>query len=258
LMLPFKFLICSRPEPRIRNVFGQQSFRTIVTRCDLGEAFESGKDIAKYLRERFEKIRREHGCTMAHVPQEWPGEGIVQLLVQRACGQFVYATTVLKYIGDYLDLPTERLEIILNITVPEDYDSPYPDLDLLYLQILSASKQKELLLEVLAHLLRPGPDIFLNHQYEQTSSRCIEGLFFLAKGKVRTQFFGLHSVLNIPDNDDDNITVRHASFVDFLYDKKRSGRYYVSKSQEARHEQIAFYLLKRISSSIKGHQHLNS
>ncbi|KIK61935.1 hypothetical protein GYMLUDRAFT_142412, partial [Collybiopsis luxurians FD-317 M1] len=135
--VPFKFLICSRPEPRTRDVFNHQDFRTMVVRSDLGSAFESGNDIARYLREEFNKIRQDHWRTMAHVPEDWPGEGIVQLLVQRACGQFIYATTVLKYVGDYQRLPTEQLEIILNITVPEDYDSPYPDLDLLYLQILS-------------------------------------------------------------------------------------------------------------------------
>ncbi|KIK61949.1 hypothetical protein GYMLUDRAFT_198769 [Collybiopsis luxurians FD-317 M1] len=128
-MVPFKFLICSRPEPRIRNAFNHQDLRTMVARCDLGDAFESGKDIAKYLRNEFNRIRRDHGRTMVHVPEDWPGEAIVQLLVQKACGQFVYATTVLKYIGDYQSLPTEQLEIILNIAVPEDYNSPYPDLD---------------------------------------------------------------------------------------------------------------------------------
>ncbi|KIK69252.1 hypothetical protein GYMLUDRAFT_35321 [Collybiopsis luxurians FD-317 M1] len=255
-MLPFQFLICSRPEPRIRNAFNHKHFRTMVARCDLGEAFESGKDITRYLRKEFKRTRRDHGRTMAHVPKDWPGEEVIQQLVQRACGQFIYATTVLKYVGDYHELPTERLEIILNITVPEDYDSPYPDLDLLYLQILSACKQKELLLEVIAHVLKPSPNIFLRSQYQETSSRCIEGLFFLAAGKVRTLFFGLHSVLNIPDNDYGNITVRHASFVEFLYDKKRSGSYYVDTSPEVRHEQIAFCLLKRISFSIKDCQQL--
>ncbi|KIK61983.1 hypothetical protein GYMLUDRAFT_243130 [Collybiopsis luxurians FD-317 M1] len=262
LMLPFEFLICSRPEPRLRNAFNHKDLRTMVARCELGDAFEPGKDIARYLCQELTSIRHAHGQTMAHAPRDWPGEGVVQLLVQRACGQFIYATTVLKFIGDYYGLPTERLEIILNIIVPEDYDSPYPDLDLLYLQILSACKQKELLLDVLAHLLRPGPDIFLHsdhpYQYERTSSQCIEGLYFLPKGKVGTLLFGLHSVLNIPDDDSDKITFRHASFVDFLSDKKRSGSYYVNKSQAARREQIAFYLLKRISYSLKNYRHPES
>ncbi|KAE9405846.1 hypothetical protein BT96DRAFT_852364, partial [Gymnopus androsaceus JB14] len=48
--LPFKFLICSRPEPRIRNAFSHQDFHSILGRNDIGESFESGKDISNYLR----------------------------------------------------------------------------------------------------------------------------------------------------------------------------------------------------------------
>ncbi|KAF5384575.1 hypothetical protein D9757_007502 [Collybiopsis confluens] len=255
--VPFEFLICSRPEPRIRNAFDYEGFRSLLARNDLGESFESGKDMTRYFCQEFSKIRRDHRQTMAHVPADWPSSGIVQALVQRACGQFIYASTVLKYVGDYHGLPTERLEVILNITVPEDFDSPYPDLDLLYLQILSTCKHKELLIDVLAHLLS-GPGILFDAHYERPSQHCIEGLFFLSKGKVWTLFFGLHSVLNIPDNDYDIITVRHASFVDFLLDRKRSGSYFVNTTPEARNEQLAFYLLKRISYSIKDVRNLNS
>ncbi|KIK61953.1 hypothetical protein GYMLUDRAFT_42372 [Collybiopsis luxurians FD-317 M1] len=206
-MVPYKFLICSRPEPRICNAFNHQNFYAMVARSDLGEAFESGKDISKYLCKEFDRIRRDHGRTMAHVPENWPGKEIVQQLVQRACGQFIYAATVLKFVGDYHGLPTERLEIILKITVPENFDSPYPDLDMLYLQILSTCKQKELLVDVLAHILHPGPHILFKPEYAKTSSSCMEGLFFFTEGKVGTLLFGLHSVLNIPDNDYDDITL---------------------------------------------------
>ncbi|KIK61940.1 hypothetical protein GYMLUDRAFT_115183, partial [Collybiopsis luxurians FD-317 M1] len=159
---------------------------------------ESGVDLTRYLCDEFNRIRQDHGPAMVHVSENWPGEGIVRQLVRRACGQFIYAAT-----------------IILNITVPEDHDSPYPDLDVLYLQILSVCKQKELLLDVLAHLLNKSHPV----------------------GKVRMLLFGLHSVLYIPDKDSEDITVRHSSFVDFLTDKKRSGSYYLNKSlsEDMRH-----------------------
>ncbi|KAJ3745790.1 hypothetical protein DFH05DRAFT_1052323 [Lentinula detonsa] len=195
---PFDFLMCSRPEPRIRNAFSHPDFHSILDCNDLGESFESGRDIASYLRKEFGRIRQGHGRTMAHVGPDWPGDGIIQQLVQRACGQFIYAATVLKYVGDYHGLPTEQLEIILKITVPDDFDSPYPDLDLLYMQILSMCKDKEILLDVMAHLLKPGPGILFDARHEAMTAFCIEGLFFLPKGKAQTLFFGLHSVLVIP------------------------------------------------------------
>ncbi|KAF9069509.1 hypothetical protein BDP27DRAFT_1201868, partial [Rhodocollybia butyracea] len=134
--LPFEFLICSRPEPRIRNAFRHEQLQLILDCTELGDSFQSGVDIAKYLKDEFSMIQQGHGSAMAHVAQDWPGNHIIQQLVQRACGQFVYAATVLKYVGDYRALPTERLKIILNVTVPEYFDSPYPDLDLLYMLIL--------------------------------------------------------------------------------------------------------------------------
>ncbi|KAE9396000.1 hypothetical protein BT96DRAFT_997166 [Gymnopus androsaceus JB14] len=247
--LPFKFLICSRPEPRIRNAFSHQDFHSILGCSDIGESFESGKDIFKYFRHEFGRVRREHDRSMAHIAEDWPGNGIIQQLVQRACGQFIYAATVIKYVGDYDGFPVERLEIILKITVPDDFDSPYPDLDLLYMQILSACAHRELLLDVIAQILSPA-DIFLNKCYERTSSVIIEGLFSLPKGKLWTLLSRLHSVLFIPENDHDNITVRHASFIDFLTDQKRSGRYFINKDNEAQHERVLFYLLKIISGAL--------
>ncbi|KAJ3986252.1 hypothetical protein F5890DRAFT_1641052 [Lentinula detonsa] len=253
---PFDFLMCSRPEPRIRNAFNHPDFYSILDRNDLGESFESGKDIASYLRDGLSRIQQNHESFSAHVEPDWPGDGIIQQLVQRACGQFIYAATVLKYIGDYHGLPTQRLEIILNITVPDGFASPYPDLDLLYMQILSAvqDEDKDIFLDIMAHLLKPGAlyDIF----YNKKDAFSIEGLFFLPKGKVQVLFFALHSVLVIPKNDRENITIPHASFVEFLTDKKRSGKYYVDIGPEAQHERIALYLIKRLVYLIKNNDRL--
>ncbi|KAE9409021.1 hypothetical protein BT96DRAFT_1013158 [Gymnopus androsaceus JB14] len=231
--LPFEFLICSRPEPRIRNAFSHQDFHCILDCTDIGESlFEAGQDIANYLRDEFDKIRQEHGQSMAHVAEDWPGAGIIQQLVQKACGQFIYAATVIKYVGHYDGFPIERLEVILKITVPDDFDSPYPDLDLLYKRILSVCPKSELFFDVIAHILRPAGAFFDKH-YEQTSAFILEGLFFLPKGKVWALLSRLHSVLFIPKND--------------------HGEYFLDTGNNAQHERVLFYLLKIISNSIINH-----
>ncbi|KAE9395442.1 hypothetical protein BT96DRAFT_997661 [Gymnopus androsaceus JB14] len=248
LPLPFKFLICSRPEPRIWDAFRHQDLHSMLDCHDIGESFESGKDIAKYLIDNFGRIRQEHGWGMAHATEDWPGNVIIQQLVQKACGQFIYATTVIKYVGCHDSFPIERLEIILKITMPKDFDSPYPDLDLLYMQILSVCAERELVLDVMAHILSPRDILFTAHCVG-TSARIIEGLFFLAKRKVWALLFRLHSVLRIPENDSDDITVRHASFVDFLTDQKRSGKYFVNIDESAQHERVVLHFLRMISES---------
>ena len=45
--------------------------------------------------------------------QPWPRSGIIDLLVQRSSGQFIYAATVLKFVGADFCSPTKQLELIL-------------------------------------------------------------------------------------------------------------------------------------------------
>ncbi|KAF9071551.1 hypothetical protein BDP27DRAFT_1446262 [Rhodocollybia butyracea] len=250
--LPVDFLICCRPEPRIRNAFNHWSFHTILNRIELCDNFESKSDIALYLRNEFQRLRRDHEPAISHVPRDWPGEGVIQQLVQRACGQFIYVKTVIKYVGEYHYLPTERLEIILRIVVPENHESPYADLDLLYTQILSVCKERELLLRVLAYIMRPtvnhGDAAIrdLPHYRHITSYSHIEGFLFLTKGKMSTVLFGLHSILGIPEDHKLDITILHASFQEFLVDPKRSGIYFVNLQEEVWQEQITLHFLKQI------------
>lgn len=221
--LPIEFLICCRPEPRILHTFNDFDLHTVLDRIELSDNFESDSDIAHYLQDEFQRIRRDHGPAMGHVSQSWPGEDIIQQLVQRACGQFIYAKTVIKYVGDYYCLPTEQLDIILNIAVPDTHESPYPDLDLLYLQILATCREKDLLLDVLVFILWPK-EYGLEHSASYSD---IELFLFLPKGKLAMLLFGLHSVLEIPEDTHSPISIRHASFEDFLVDPKRSDRYFV-------------------------------
>ncbi|KAF9078159.1 hypothetical protein BDP27DRAFT_1310891 [Rhodocollybia butyracea] len=222
--LPIEFLICCRPEPRILHTFNDFDFHTVLDRIELCDNFESDSDIAHYLQDEFQRIRRDHGPAMAHVSQSWPGKDIIHQLVQRACGQFIYAKTVIKYVGDYYCLPTEQLDIILNITVPDTHESPYPDLDLLYLQILATSREKELLLDILVFVLRPREYTGLDRSASYSD---IELFLFLPKGKLATLLFGLHSILEIPEDIHSPISIRHSSFEDFLVDPKRSDMYFV-------------------------------
>lgn len=254
LHLPFKFLICSRPEPRIRSAFSHPDFCSVLNRADLGdEKFESGKDITTLLRHGFGAIRQEHGPSMVHVPENWPGNDIIEQLVQKACGQFIYATTVLKYIGDHDRSPTKQLEIILGITVPPNHDSPYPDLDLLYQQILSSCPQLPLLIDVMAHILSPA-GFFFDERYHNTSRAVIEGIFSLAKGEVWALLSRLHSVLFVPETDWDYIKAYHASFIDFLTDPERSKEFFVNTDKKAQNERILIYLLKIISNLVVKNQ----
>ena len=96
--LPLRFLIGSRPESHICASFDRESLYTITHRVVLDETFKPGRDIRVFLQDGFAKICAENSI-MSRVEQPWPGEGIVDLLVQRSSGQFIYAATVLKFVG---------------------------------------------------------------------------------------------------------------------------------------------------------------
>ena len=104
--LPLRFLIGSRPEFYIRASFDQECLYTITRRVVLDDAFNPGRDIEVLLRDGFAKIYANNPI-LAHVKQRWPGEGIIDLLVQRSSGQFIYATTVLKFVGADFCSPTK-------------------------------------------------------------------------------------------------------------------------------------------------------
>ena len=71
---------------------------------------------------------------LSHAEQPWPEEGIIDLLVQRSSGQFIYAATVLKFVGADFCSTRKQLALALKLDPTAFSES---DLDQLYTQILS-------------------------------------------------------------------------------------------------------------------------
>ena len=84
-----------------------------------------------YLQDSFAKICAKDSV-LSHVEQPWHSEGIIDLLVQRSSGQFIYAASVLKFVGDDFCSLTKKLALVLK---PDP--TVFSDLDQLYTQILS-------------------------------------------------------------------------------------------------------------------------
>lgn len=130
--LPFKILVASRPEPRIREAFQATEFQHVCHWTSLDDSLETYQEIYTFLRDRFQQISKDHATSMKHVPKPWPTNHQIQKLVQRASGQFIYAATVLKYLDDEHSVPSDRLDIVLGTSIVEDDDeSPFSELDAL-------------------------------------------------------------------------------------------------------------------------------
>ena len=53
----------------------------------------------QYFQDRFAHICLK-SRSMEHVEMPWPGKDVIDTLVRRACGQFLYAATVPKFVPD--------------------------------------------------------------------------------------------------------------------------------------------------------------
>ncbi|KAF8132731.1 hypothetical protein K438DRAFT_1517858, partial [Mycena galopus ATCC 62051] len=92
--LPILFLIASRPESHIRETFAAPTLNRFHRPVNINQSFH---DVCKYLVDEFHRIHREHWTTMATVPSPWPSSQILETLIQKSSGYFIYASTVIKF-----------------------------------------------------------------------------------------------------------------------------------------------------------------
>ncbi|KAJ7797434.1 hypothetical protein B0H13DRAFT_718487 [Mycena leptocephala] len=214
--LPLRFLIASRPESHIREIFTGM-LNNIHCPVNVHQSFD---DVKKYLLDEFTRIHRDHRATMARVPYPWPTPEIIHKLVHNSSGYFIYASTIIKFVDDKKFRPTERLAIISRMTDPLS-ESPFASLDQLYTQILSQVDARPQLLKILMVI---AAKIVL-------SPARIEQLLELEEGDVRLALCGLHSVISGLEEDNYydlwGLNFHHASFRDFLQDPGRAGVFYV-------------------------------
>ncbi|KAF7345858.1 putative nwd2 protein [Mycena venus] len=251
LQLPLRFLVASRPEPQIHEIFSR-TLNRIYRDINVEQSFD---DVRKYLLDEFARIYRDHDETMATVPSPWPTPETVDSLVKKSSGYFIYASTVIRFIDDKNFRPTQRLQMITSITEPQpNPGSPFATLDALYLQILSVVPCRSLVLEILA----VGAADFFNFSLEE-----IDQLLELEAGGVRLALRGLRSVIGTVWSgfkcsatyyDDwapnSKIVVHHASFLDFLKDPVRAGIFYIGS--ESVRTDLCRHILRALGYSAHG------
>jgi hypothetical protein len=235
LPIPFGVVIASRPEHHIRSAFDLGDLNERSSRLSLDDSYNPDADIKKYLADRFSRIREQHPLR-AYLPTPWPKKGVIDKLVAKASGQFIYASTVDKFVSSMRHKPSERLDILLghlnagNLKPFEQLDSLYSVIfhavDPVYragtLRVLGAA----IVLSVFndpPHFLEGNDIIYDPRPY---SSRFIERLLGLGTGDVRYLLLDLESLLTI-DDDDAKIRFFHASLSDYLFDKSRSGEFWI-------------------------------
>ena len=226
--LPLRFLIGSRPESHIRDSFDQSALYTVTRRVVLDETFDPGRDIRVFLQDGFAKICAKNPI-LYYVKLPWPEEGIIDILVQRSSGQFIYAATVLKFVGAEFCSPTKQLALVLK---PDP--TAFSDLDQLYTQILSVYPSAANIVHVLGIISVSHGELL----------DVIEDIFEMEEGELKLALSGLSSLMI--DDDSNKIGkcwkygvyvtnviphFAHASFGDYLFNLSRSGQFHVNREE---------------------------
>ncbi|KAF8811009.1 hypothetical protein BYT27DRAFT_6470260 [Phlegmacium glaucopus] len=237
--IPLFFLISSRPEQAIRDSFNDQHLLELTVRLVLDEKYHPDDDIRLFLVESFESVKRSHSLRSC-LPCVWPIAEDINQLVSKSSGQFIYAATVVKFVRSPRRRPGEQLKIILGINATGK-DTPFAELDVLYCQIFSMVEDLPRALEVLSFLF-----LIERLQHEDSSARLIETILSYAPGDLQLILIDLHSVLDVPEMEDDRGDLRalHASLEDFLMDPARSRNLFIDRGKA--HAQIARHFLRYI------------
>ena len=244
-----KFFITGRPEPPIREGFRLTPLRPITDVLRLHDVKRSlvDEDIGLYLRTYLSGIRNtRNDCEF---PEEWPSPYDVNILCKKAGGLFIYASTVVKFIGSEYHLPTKRLDLIIR----SQGAAHEGGIDLLYTKILQLAFQgadpgeKELY----THFRNVVGAVVL--VFHPLSRKDLSNLVKNCEtpSQISTTLRFLHSLLNVPDSEDEPIRVFHKSFPDFLTDRSRckDERFFVDPS--VHHENILFSCLDLMERRLK-------
>ncbi|KIL55680.1 hypothetical protein M378DRAFT_48940, partial [Amanita muscaria Koide BX008] len=124
-----RFVISSRTEANIQDFFDQ--FQSPTLEIDLANIDDALRDIETYLISEFARVAVEQKLD----PKTWPAQSAIDTLVSKSSGQFVYASTVMKYVGDKYESAVAQLNVILGLK-PSTGKSPFSELDALYIEIL--------------------------------------------------------------------------------------------------------------------------
>ncbi|KAJ6467907.1 hypothetical protein C8R45DRAFT_1219054 [Mycena sanguinolenta] len=202
--LPFWFIVASRPEAHMCEVFESSLYRDGYQSFNVEQQPPRARAAGNS-----ERVGGAPGVTRKGVSlRDTSGRETMMPVVSKSSGYFIYSSTIIKFINDKNYRPMERLAVVQDETKS---DSAFDALDQLYMKILSSVPRKTQLLPLLCAIA--------NFDFRPDA---LDRLLGLGKGDARL-LRGLPSVLSVPEEEDDDnrIDSHHASFFDFLNNRVR-------------------------------------
>jgi len=224
--LPIIFLLASRPEHEINSVFNSKAMDGVFVRLFLDDTYSPDDDIRTFLQDKFDEIKENHPFRR-QLPQVWPTPEVLERLIQKSSGQFIYAATVIRYVQSLRHRPNHRLDVIMGLR-PAQGELPFAELDALYMFILSSTEHIEKVLRVLSIYFKECDHGEVDDDFY--SLPLVECILSLDEGEVEVLFCDLGALVSIVEDNTGSrkwLVILHASLQDFLQDRTRSQEYFV-------------------------------
>ena len=246
--VPFlKVFATSRPEFSTRLALQHSSMDCLTDILILHEVdpVRVDADIRLFLRVRLAAIATRRRCDNSKLPDLWPPEELVDKLVEKSSGLFIFAFTICRFLESPGDL-REQLEFIANLNT--NTEEGRLGIDELYQKVIDAALSNFVDRRLVSQCALVIAAIVL--LFDPLSLVDLAGVLDIDPDRIRGILRDLHSVLVVPSNDKAIIHTFHASFHDFLTERTRcSSQIYVHSGR--RHMEITMYLLQRMMQGLK-------
>lgn len=232
--LPFRIFLSSRPEWTVRTALNPTGhLHNLAYHIRLSDEHDATADIRLMLWRRLKDIGRRSDDPRAQ-PDLWPTEENIESLVEAALGQFIYAATVVKYVGEVRGSPVDRLRVVLTWKPePGQRAKPFAPLDLLYFKIVSNAKAAYEAVDTNEYDFLALLRIFCResfHHFTLGSSMVtidtIEEALGLPDGTYHVLFSDMHALAWKWD-DSNTYSFYHRSFLEWVAHKGRSGALFI-------------------------------
>lgn len=201
-------------------------------------------DIERFLRFQLSKVATKYPNIID--PNLWPSADNISTLADKSDKLFIFAATVVKFVEDTHDNPQDRLNVVLGATL-NNGPSPYKHLDQLYQQVLESALPEtadKRLFERFRMVM--GAIVLL---YDSLTLCSLGHLLQMESGEVRMALLHLHSVIIVPDNENE-IRLIHPSFRDFMTQRcPKKSRYFINPADH--HRQLALKCFKTMEHGLK-------
>lgn len=221
--LPIRWVVFSRPEPHLKRVFGVAGSQGL---CWMKEIVIDDpitlRDVRTFLQDGFHRIATKYRDTVQGLAGQWPKPADLEKIFKASSGFFVYAATILKFVGDPISAsPVSQLQIVVDFLdgspVAPGQMNPLAYIDNLYRELIKKSPHE--LLPVTLRILGacavcpPLPALYFAHLIDIDIR-----VFYNA-------LVSLHSLIAVPsvkNMAEEPLRYYHASFPEFLTNPNRS------------------------------------